>query len=161
MNSRLLNPRLVSDDVEEFILIAVGSLLCAIPILAVVECFENYKVSKLPGQPAYVEGFIQSRGQNVFLVDLAKKFGMFEEVDRFTHPVAVVVAVVVAVNGRTFALRTNALPETLKVPSSEIILQPQIPTSFREGSIVGAYTQKSGETPRTIFLVDLEVLLSS
>ena len=147
------------DDVLKLAGFHVGADVYGIDIMRIKEVIQArpYPVRPVPHAPGIVEGVIALRGVVIPVVDLRKRFGVFEG-ERDPEVMRLRKLIIVSVRGRIVGLRVDQIVGELRVPAGA--LRPA-PSMLRPGGPGGPefFSGVFRNAEQMVFVVNLDALL--
>jgi purine-binding chemotaxis protein CheW len=143
-------------DAGQFVTLALGEEVFAVPVAFVREILDYRTPFKVPEGPAYLLGLIDVRGRGTPLIDLRLKLGL----DSVPHDLATRILVLdVPVGDRILALALVAdrVIEVATFKAAEIEAAPDIGVPWRSDYIQGVVRREHD----FVVLFDLPTLLAS
>jgi purine-binding chemotaxis protein CheW len=101
---------------QDLLILRVGGLRCAIAAERIAELILLPALSRLPGQPAILDGFMNLRGAAVPVASLHKLFELWAPEPHVHSPL-----VTIKTSGGLLALRADSLEEVAAVDSAAMI----------------------------------------
>lgn len=149
----------VDDDVLKLAGFHVGDDVYGIDIMRIKEVIQArpYPVRPVPHAPGIVEGVIALRGVVIPVVDLRKRFGVFQG-ERDPEVMRLRKLIIVSVRGRIVGLRVDQIVGELRVPAGA--LRPA-PSMLRPGGPGGPefFSGVFRSEDEMVFVVNLDALL--
>ncbi len=123
-----------------------------VDVLKVREIIRMPSITRVPNTPHYVEGVINLRGKVIPIINMRRRFGLFElEYDKQTR------IMVMDVEGELMGFIVDAVSEVIRISSSEIQPSPAVVTSgIDQECIAGVINQAD----RLLVLLDLQKMFS-
>ena len=146
---------------RQVVVFEIGHEEYAAPISQVREVVKTPKITLVPNGQAFVVGVMNLRGQIVPVLDLEK---LFELPDAGT---ATAQHIIVSEDGShtLFGVQVDQVLEVLRVPPDTIKPTPamvaaRISADYLDGVVVLEGDDKTGQTGRTILLLNLQKIMS-
>jgi len=140
---------------REFLTFRLGPEEYGIDILKVQEIRSYEPPTRIANAPDFIKGVVNLRGVIVPIIDLRMKFALEENrYDQFT------VVIILNIAQRTIGVVVDAVSDVLELRSAQIKPAPSFGNCSDHEFITGLASIASGQTERTLILVDIERLLA-
>ncbi|RJQ45444.1 MAG: chemotaxis protein CheW [Nitrospiraceae bacterium] len=141
---------MVNDQVLQLVTFTLEKEEYAVNILNVQEINRINEITRVPNAPDYVEGVINLRGKVIPVINLRKKFGLYnKETDESSR------VIIMDIMGVTYGLIVDSVSEVLRIPSDIVEPPPPMASSMTSMYIKGIAKLEN----RLIIFVDIDKLL--
>jgi purine-binding chemotaxis protein CheW len=141
---------LVINDVLQLVTFSLNQEIYAVDILNVQEINRITEITKVPNAANYVEGVINLRGKVIPVINLRKKFGLYDkDIDESSR------TIIIEIQGVTYGLMVDSVSEVLRIPSDIVEPPPPMAVSMTSSFIKGIAKLEN----RLIILVNIDKLM--
>jgi purine-binding chemotaxis protein CheW len=141
---------MVSEQVLQLVTFTLEKEEYAVNILNVQEINRITEITKVPNAPDYVEGVINLRGKVIPVINLRKKFGLYNKDTDDSSRV-----IIMDIQGITYGLVVDSVSEVLRIPSDIVEPPPPMASSMSSMFIKGIAKLEN----RLIILIDIDGLM--
>ena len=140
---------------NEYLTFTLEEVQYAIPVSKVIEVLEYTKIMKIPCSADYIEGFINSRGKGISVVNLRKKFELpSKEIDRSTK--IIVLEIKTDEGTVNFGAITDDVQEVVELSIECMEKTPELGNSVAKRFVCGI-AEKDG---RFIVILNVDMIFS-
>jgi len=140
----------ISEQVLQLVTFTLEKEEYAVNILNVQEINRITEITKVPNAPDYVEGVINLRGKVIPVINLRKKFGLYNKDTDDSSRV-----IIMDIQGITYGLVVDSVSEVLRIPSDIVEPPPPMASSMSSMFIKGIAKLEN----RLIILIDIDGLM--
>ncbi|MBI4848402.1 MAG: chemotaxis protein CheW [Nitrospirae bacterium] len=140
----------VSQRVLQLVTFTLGNEEYAVDILKVQEINRITEITKIPNAPDYIEGVINLRGKVIPVINLRKKFGVYDKGSDENSRV-----IIMDIQGITNGLIVDSVSEVLRIPSDIVEPAPPMASTLSSRFIQGIAKLEN----RLIILIDIDKLI--
>ncbi|MBI5056942.1 MAG: chemotaxis protein CheW [Nitrospirae bacterium] len=140
----------VSQRVLQLVTFTLGNEEYAVDILKVQEINRITEITKIPNAPDYIEGVINLRGKVIPVINLRKKFGVYDKNSDENSRV-----IIMDIQGITNGLIVDSVSEVLRIPSDIVEPAPPMASTMSSRFIQGIAKLEN----RLIILIDIDKLI--
>ncbi len=141
---------MVSEQVLQLVTFTLEKEEYAVNILNVQEINRITEITKVPNAPDYVEGVINLRGKVIPVINLRKKFALYNKDTDDSSRV-----IIMDIQGVTYGLVVDSVSEVLRIPSDIVEPPPPMASSMSSMFIKGIAKLEN----RLIILIDIDGLM--
>ncbi|MBI5098482.1 MAG: chemotaxis protein CheW [Nitrospirae bacterium] len=141
---------MVSEQVLQLVTFTLEKEEYAVNILNVQEINRITEITRVPNAPDYVEGVINLRGKVIPVINLRKKFGLYNKDTDDSSRV-----IIMDIHGVTYGLVVDSVSEVLRIPADIVEPPPPMASSMSSMFIKGIAKLEN----RLIILIDIDGLM--
>jgi purine-binding chemotaxis protein CheW len=141
---------MASEQVLQLVTFTLEKEEYAVNILNVQEINRITEITKVPNAPDYMEGVINLRGKVIPVINLRKKFGLYNKDTDDSSRV-----IIMDIQGITYGLVVDSVSEVLRIPSDIVEPPPPMASSMSSMFIKGIAKLEN----RLIILIDIDGLM--